>query len=91
MLTPATPEDLRANGTISSPAASYDDEKGQMKISVVATITQTLDPDGKPSFSVEPPDPDEDHGKIEKKIENFSAENPVIYLSKPDSRVQSRM
>ncbi|XP_063985039.1 uncharacterized protein LOC135166589 [Diachasmimorpha longicaudata] len=65
MLTPATPEDLRVNGTMSPPGDSFEGEKGQMKISVVATVTQTLESDGQFSFSVEPPDPNEDH------VENF--------------------
>ncbi|XP_011312221.1 uncharacterized protein [Fopius arisanus] len=86
MLTPATPEDLRVNGTMSSPEGSCEGEKGQMKISVVATVTQTPGIDGKFSFSVEPPDPDEDH------VENFlvpkmdeEVDKPIPFIPEPSS------
>ena len=67
LLTPATAEDLRNVGKMTlSPTltASHDGMKAlQIKVPVVATITQNLDEEGRQSFTVEAPGPDQDQGK----------------------------
>lgn len=66
LLTPATAEDLRMAGkmTLSPSAADLDGVKAvQIKVPVVATVTQRVEPDGSYSFLIEPPGPGQEQGK----------------------------
>lgn len=67
ILTPATAEDLRMAGKMNlSPTISTDADRikaVQVKVPVVATVKQSVEPDGKMSFIVEPPGPENEHGK----------------------------
>ncbi|XP_017880353.1 zinc finger protein 148-like [Ceratina calcarata] len=68
ILTPATPEDLRLAGKVSlSPTISTDVDRMksiQVKVPVVASVTQNIDADGKISFSVDPPGPENEHESL---------------------------
>ncbi|KAH0950916.1 hypothetical protein HN011_002475 [Eciton burchellii] len=58
MLTPATAEDLRMAGkiTLNPETSDIDGSKAvQVKVPVVATVMQNIEPDGKSVFVVEPP------------------------------------
>lgn len=49
-----------------SPTISADADRikaVQVKVPVVATVIQNIDPDGKMNFIVEPPGPEDEHGK----------------------------
>ncbi|XP_057321244.1 uncharacterized protein LOC130665024 [Microplitis mediator] len=65
MLIPASAEDLRVSGKISpSLNLELDNKSVQVKVPVVATVTQVIDDQGNSTFKVEPPsdcdqDPDE--------------------------------
>lgn len=66
-MTPATAEDLRMAGKMSlSPTITADPDRikaVQVKVPVVATVIQSIDSDGKMNFIVEPPGPENEHGK----------------------------
>ncbi|XP_043264513.1 uncharacterized protein LOC122404540 [Colletes gigas] len=68
ILTPATADDLRMAGKMTlSPtiAAEMDRIKAvQIKVPVVATVIQNLDSDGKTSFIIEPPGPENEHESL---------------------------
>ncbi|KAL0127665.1 hypothetical protein PUN28_003150 [Cardiocondyla obscurior] len=59
MLTPATAEDLRLAGKMTSNPIETSDADGnkavQVKVPVVATVIQNIEPDGRSSFVIEPP------------------------------------
>ncbi|XP_029658905.1 uncharacterized protein LOC115232889 isoform X4 [Formica exsecta] len=59
ILTPATAEDLRMAGKITSNPTESSDADGnkavQVKVPVVATVIQNIETDGKSSFVIEPP------------------------------------
>lgn len=67
ILTPATAEDLRMAGKMTlSPTIPADLDRikaVQIKVPVVATVIQNVDPDGKINFIVEPPGPENEHGE----------------------------
>ncbi|XP_076648487.1 uncharacterized protein LOC143356568 [Halictus rubicundus] len=68
ILTPATAEDLRIAGKMSlSPTITPDADRikaVQIKVPVVATVIESVDPDGKNNFIVEPPGPENEHESI---------------------------
>ncbi|XP_076291452.1 uncharacterized protein LOC143214371 [Lasioglossum baleicum] len=68
ILTPATAEDLRIAGKMTlSPTITPDADRikaVQIKVPVVATVIQRVDPDGKNNFIVEPPGPENEHESI---------------------------
>ncbi|XP_046430218.1 uncharacterized protein LOC124184497 [Neodiprion fabricii] len=73
MLTPATAEDLRMAGkmTLSPTLAELDGIKAvQIKVPVVATVTQHIGPDGSSSFIVEPPGPGQEQESLIEPIES---------------------
>lgn len=49
------------SGTMNSPQGT---KSVQIKVPVVATVTEKIDADGKISFVIEPPGPDQDQGKF---------------------------
>ncbi|XP_014475328.1 PREDICTED: uncharacterized protein LOC106744805 [Dinoponera quadriceps] len=67
-LTPATAEDLRMAGKITpNPNETADNEGSkamQVKVPVVATVIQNIEPDGKSSFIVEPPSAEHEHDDL---------------------------
>jgi hypothetical protein len=67
MLTPATAEDLRMAGkiTLNPETSDIDGSKAvQVKVPVVATVMQNIEPDGKSVFVVEPPGAEHEQGKF---------------------------
>lgn len=64
MLTPANADDLRMTGKMSPSFDSNDcDSKAvQVKVPVVATVTQNIQADGKINFIIEPPSSDQEQG-----------------------------
>ncbi|XP_076168161.1 uncharacterized protein LOC143147112 [Ptiloglossa arizonensis] len=68
ILTPATAEDLRMAGKMTlSPTIAVDMDRikaVQIKVPVVATVIQNLDPNGKINFIVEPPGPENEHESL---------------------------
>ncbi|XP_053983689.1 uncharacterized protein LOC128878981 [Hylaeus volcanicus] len=68
ILTPATAEDLRMAGKMTlSPTIASDADRikaVQIKVPVVATVIQNVDLDGKISFIVEPPGPENEHESL---------------------------
>ncbi|XP_048512267.1 uncharacterized protein LOC105689158 isoform X2 [Athalia rosae] len=76
LLTPATAEDLRMAGkmTLSPTLAEVDGVKAvQIKVPVVATVTQRIEPDGNWSYLIEPPGPGQEQESLIEPIEsNFS-------------------
>lgn len=72
MLIPASAEDLRISGKM-SPSVNLDLESKsvQVKVPVVATVTQIIDDSGNSSYKVEPPsDSEQDPGKPKKYFHN---------------------
>lgn len=72
MLTPATAEDLRIAGKItvnSTEASDADGNKAvQVKVPVVATVIQNIEPDGRSSFVIEPPGAEQEQGKLSRRF-----------------------
>lgn len=68
ILVPATAEDLRLAGKITSNPSETSDADGnkavQVKVPVVATVIQNIEADGKSSFVVEPPGAEQEQGKL---------------------------
>lgn len=68
ILTPATAEDLRMAGKITLNPIETSDTDGnkslQVKVPVVATVMQNIEPDGKSSFIIEPPSAEQEQGKL---------------------------
>nr|XP_034193225.1 uncharacterized protein LOC117610217 isoform X2 [Osmia lignaria] len=67
ILTPATAEDLRMAGKMSLSPMIPDVDRVkavQVKVPVVATVIQNIDPDGKMNFIVEPPGPENEHESL---------------------------
>ncbi|XP_015435550.1 PREDICTED: uncharacterized protein LOC107191110 [Dufourea novaeangliae] len=68
ILTPATAEDLRMAGKMTlSPTITSDQDRikaVQIKVPVVATVIQNVDPDGKINFIIEPPGPENEHESL---------------------------
>lgn len=68
MLTPATAEDLRMTGKMSLNPTETSDSDGtkavQVKVPVVATVIQNVEPDGKSNFIIEPPGVEQVQGKL---------------------------
>lgn len=68
MLTPATAEDLRMAGKITVNSTEGSDVDGnkavQVKVPVVATVMQNIEPDGRSSFIIEPPGAEQEQGKL---------------------------
>ncbi|XP_036147463.1 uncharacterized protein LOC105835607 [Monomorium pharaonis] len=68
MLTPATAEDLRMAGKITLNSTEAPDADGnkavQVKVPVVATVTQNIELDGRSSFVIEPPGAEQEQGKL---------------------------
>ena len=60
-MSPATAEDLRVTGNM---ALNPEDtaKSVQVKVPVVATISQTFETDGKVNYLIEPPGPDQEQG-----------------------------
>ncbi|CAL7940690.1 unnamed protein product [Xylocopa violacea] len=82
ILTPATAEDLRVAGKMSlSPTISGDADRikaVQVKVPVVATVIQSIDPDGKMNFIVEPPGPENEHESLVTALDSqFTYTEPV--------------
>lgn len=67
-LTPATAEDLRMAGKIApnpNETTNTDGAKAvQVKVPVVATVTQNIESDGKSSFIIEPPTVEHEQGEL---------------------------
>ncbi|XP_078046693.1 uncharacterized protein LOC144475043 [Augochlora pura] len=68
ILTAATADDLRIAGKMTlSPTIAPDADRikaVQIKVPVVATVIQSIDPDGKINFIVEPPGPESEHESL---------------------------
>lgn len=66
LLTPATADDLKMSGKMDSNSTQLSDMDGsksvQIKVPVVATVTEKIETDGKISFIIEPPGPDQEQG-----------------------------
>ncbi|XP_012285816.1 uncharacterized protein LOC105702671 [Orussus abietinus] len=82
VLTPATAEDLRIAGKMTLSPTLNGDGDGmkavQIKVPVVATVTQKIEPDGKVSFLVEAPGPDQEQESLVAPLDpQFPFEEPI--------------
>ncbi|CAK9828293.1 Fez family zinc finger protein 2 [Anthophora retusa] len=82
ILTPATADDLRMAGKMSlSPTILADADRikaVQVKVPVVATVIQNVDPDGKVNFIIEPPGPENEHESLVTALDSqFTYTEPV--------------
>ncbi|XP_039305498.1 uncharacterized protein LOC105205750 isoform X3 [Solenopsis invicta] len=87
MLTPATAEDLRIAGKItvnSTEASDADGNKAvQVKVPVVATVIQNIEPDGRSSFVIEPPGAEQEQDDLVTALDSqFSP--TVLNRNEPD-------
>ncbi|KAJ8679392.1 hypothetical protein QAD02_015179 [Eretmocerus hayati] len=68
LLTPATADDLKMSGKMDPNSTSLSDVDGsksiQIKVPVVATVTEKIDDEGKITFIIEPPGPDQDQDSV---------------------------
>ncbi|XP_034951530.1 uncharacterized protein [Chelonus insularis] len=70
MLIPASAEDLRVTGKMSPFNSETENRTVQVKVSVVATIVQNINSDGKSSYLIEPPISDQDQENLLTPLEN---------------------
>ncbi|XP_011865272.1 PREDICTED: uncharacterized protein LOC105560626, partial [Vollenhovia emeryi] len=93
ILTPATAEDLRMAGKITLNPTETSDADGnkavQVKVPVVATVIQNIEPDGRSSFIIEPPGAEEEQGKRQscKARRGRKRRAPLFNLSSSDDLV----
>ncbi|XP_011503483.1 PREDICTED: uncharacterized protein LOC105366662 [Ceratosolen solmsi marchali] len=76
LLTPATADDLKMSGKMDSSSAQLSDVDGsksvQIKVPVVATVTEKLEADGKINFLIEPPGPDQEQDSLLTSMDSLS-------------------
>ncbi|XP_024867508.1 uncharacterized protein LOC112451832 [Temnothorax curvispinosus] len=87
ILTPATAEDLRIAGKITLNPAENSDTDGnkavQVKVPVVATVMQNIEPDGRSSFIIEPPGAEQEQDDLVTALDSQFSPS-VLNRNEPD-------